>query len=629
MLKKVVFIVLLLSIKTFAKAGDEQKVQTALQKVIVFLNGAQVTRTAKVQVKPGTSTIRFENLSPGIDVPSIQVHAAGEFTILSVKQELNYLNEQVKQQHVEELKAIQKDIADKIKWQNNMLQVYEQAENVLLKNQVISGQNSNLDLIKLKQALEFQTQELTELKKKETTTNNLIASLTADQKRYDNQLADILKGHSTLTSNILVTVSSKKALQSDFTLNYVVHNASWYPTYDIRAKNINSPINITYKANVSQQSGEDWEHVKLTLSTGNPTVSGNKPLLMPYFLNYGMYYNNFINSINQVSGKVYDTGDKQPIIGASIKIKGTSIGTVTDANGNFSLQTPNGAQTIIVSYIGYETTEQAISSVFSNIGLKPSSTSLNEVVVVGYGSQIDDDKAERLLSGQESGVMIRGLSTLDRKQTIPIAVNQIENQTNIEFNIENPYTVPSDGKQYTVEINEIDLNATYQYAVTPKISTDVFLTAQLTDWNKYNFLSGEASLFFEDTYIGKSLLDSHATNDTLNLSLGTDKNIVVTRTLQKEVSTRQYLGSNKKETKDWQIEIKNRKNQAINLIVEDQVPVSQNSAIEVEIQETSGVKPDPLTGKLTWNLQLKPEDDKKLELKYLVKYPKNETVIVQ
>ena len=114
MLKKVVFIVLLLSIKTFAKAGDEQKVQTALQKIIVFLNGAQVTRTAKVQVKPGTSTIVFENLSPGIDVPSIQVHAAGEFTILSVKQELNYLNEQVKQQHVEELKAIQKDIADKV-----------------------------------------------------------------------------------------------------------------------------------------------------------------------------------------------------------------------------------------------------------------------------------------------------------------------------------------------------------------------------------------------------------------------------------------------------------------------------------------------------------------------------------
>jgi uncharacterized protein (TIGR02231 family) len=189
--------------------------------------------------------------------------------------------------------------------------------------------------------------------------------------------------------------------------------------------------------------------------------------------------------------------------------------------------------------------------------------------------------------------------------------------------------VPTDGKQYTVEINQLDLTASYQYSVAPKISTDVFLTAQLTDWNKYNFLSGEANLFFEGTYIGKSLLDTHATADTLNLSLGIDKNIVVTRTLQKDLSIRQSLGSNKKETKDWQIEIKNRKNQAINLLVEDQVPVSQNAAIEVEVQETSGAKPDPLTGKISWNFSLKPQDDKKIELKYLVKYPKNQMVIVQ
>ncbi|MBS1504579.1 MAG: DUF4139 domain-containing protein, partial [Bacteroidetes bacterium] len=74
---------------------------------------------------------------------------------------------------------------------------------------------------------------------------------------------------------------------------------------------------------------------------------------------------------------------------------------------------------------------------------------------------------------------------------------------------------------------------------------------------------------------------------------------------------------------------KNRKSQTVNLLVEDQVPVSQNSSIEVETQELSGAQVDKNTGKVLWAFALKPEDDKKVELKYQVKYPKNQSVIVQ
>ena len=180
-----------------------------------------------------------------------------------------------------------------------------------------------------------------------------------------------------------------------------------------------------------------------------------------------------------------------------------------------------------------------------------------------------------------------------------------------------------------VEISQVNLDAGYQYYVAPKISTDVFLTATVTGWNKYNFLSGEANLFFEGTFIGKSLLDTHATTDTLNLSLGTDKNIVVTRTLQKELTQRQSFGSNRKETRDWLIEIKNHKSQLVNLLMEDQVPVSQNSSIDVEVQELTGGKHVAANGKVSWNFLLNSQDDKKVQLKYMVKYPKNQTVIVQ
>ena len=622
MFKKLLVAIGLIFIAIAANAQETPKIDTKIQKVVVFLNSAQITRTAMVNVVAGTSTLTFSNLSPGIDVQSIQVHANGEFTILSVKHELSFLNQQVKQKSIEDLQAQQKSIQDKIAVQNSLLDVEKEEEAMLLKNQVISGANTNLDVVKLQQALDFQTARLTEIKKKQQLVNTQIAALNIELQKYNRQIADVNKGNSTTTSNILVTVSSKAALQSEFTLNYVVNNASWFPTYDIRAKNVNSPISITYKANVSQQSGEDWKNIKLTLSTGNPTVSGSKPSLNPYFLNFGMYIAGQPGSLTKVSGRLISGDDRQPLAGATIKVKGTSIGTTSDAIGNYSIQIPAGNQTLVYSFIGYATEERAANTSIINVTLNADNKQLAEVVTVGYGA----------LEGKVAGMEVTKARLNGRdyaSQTMPVAVQQIENQTNIEFNIDNPYSIPSDGKQYLVEINQVDLPATYQYYVAPKLSTDVFLTTQLTDWNKYNFLSGEANLFFEGTFIGKSLIDTRSTTDTLNLSLGVDKNIVVTRTSQKDLTEKQTLGSNKKETRNWLIDVKNRKSQPINLLVEDQVPVSQNSAIEVETQELSGGKMDKESGKVAWSLTVNPGDEKKYQLKYQVRYPKTQSVIIQ
>ena len=633
MFRKLLMAVTIFLMAMAAKA-DDQKIESKVQKVVVFLSGAQVTRKAMVNVNAGTSTLIFENISPGVDVQSIQVHAGGEFTILSVKQEMNYLNEQAKLKQVDELRAQQKTLKEKIALRSGFIAIYEQEVTMLEKNQTISGQNVNLDVIKLKQALDFQTDRLTEIKKKEQAVNDEIELLNVELLKYNRQIADILRGSNTATSNILVTVSSKTALQSEFTLNYVVHNASWFPTYDIRAKNVNSPISISYKANVSQQSGEDWKNINLTLSTGNPTVSGGKPVLDPYYLNFGMYYKPQDGSVTSTTGKVVGADDGQPVIGATVKVKGTSIGTVTDVNGNYSLQLPNNAQALVFSYIGYSSQSMPVISDKMDVRLNPMVSQLSEVVVTdGLQGKVSGVQVNGT-PGALSEIRIRGMASTAREvgystESIPIGVNQTENQTNIEFNIDNPYSIPSDGKQYTVEINQLQLDASYEYAVAPKLSTDVFLTAKLTNWNKYNFLSGEANLFFEGTFIGKSLINTNATADTLNLSLGADKNIVVTRTSVKDLTEKQSLSSNKKETRDWMIEIKNRKNQPVNLLVEDQVPVSQNSSIDVETQELSGGQLDKLTGKIMWTFALKPLDNKKVELKYQVKYPKNQSVIIQ
>ncbi len=87
-----------------------------------------------------------------------------------------------------------------------------------------------------------------------------------------------------------------------------------------------------------------------------------------------------------VTGKITDSKDGSPLIGASVLAKGSSVGAITDINGVFKLSAPAGATTIVISYIGYLTKEVPITGGEINVTLEPSGSTLNEVLVVGYGS---------------------------------------------------------------------------------------------------------------------------------------------------------------------------------------------------------------------------------------------------
>ncbi len=191
MLKRLLMAVCLFIMTVAAKAEGDQKVASKVQKVIVFLNGAQVTRTAMVNIGAGNTDLVFTDISPEINEQSIQVHANGEFTILSVKHELDYLSDQVKTKRVEDLEAAEKLIRDKINIQNGLLSIYQAEENTLMKNEFVKAENTALDVVKLKQALDFQTERLTSIKEKELAVNNQLEALNIEMQKYASQISTI------------------------------------------------------------------------------------------------------------------------------------------------------------------------------------------------------------------------------------------------------------------------------------------------------------------------------------------------------------------------------------------------------------------------------------------------------
>jgi uncharacterized protein (TIGR02231 family) len=170
------------------------------------------------------------------------------------------------------------------------------------------------------------------------------------------------------------------------------------------------------------------------------------------------------------------------------------------------------------------------------------------------------------------------------------------------------------------------LKATYAYITVPKLDNDAFLKARITDWAQYSLLPGESNIYFKGTFVGKGYIDPAQANDTLDLSLGRDRGIAVERTMLKDYCKSNLLGNKKTTSKAYEISVQNNKRQSIELIIEDQIPVSQSGEITVDVEETSGAMYDNTTGKLTWKAVVQPGEIMKKQLRFTVSYPKKVVV---
>ncbi len=232
------------------------------------------------------------------------------------------------------------------------------------------------------------------------------------------------------------------------------------------------------------------------------------------------------------------------------------------------------------------------------------------------------------LQGQVPGLEIQtgtgqpgvGISTMDDYTQIN------ENQLNITFDIDIPYTILSNGKQHSVALKDTQLPSTYSYISTPKLDTNAYLIAKVKDYGDYNILPGEANVVFEGMYVGKTYVNANANEDELRLSLGKDQNISVTRTLINDKSGTKTLSSRKVQDFVYEISIRNNKKENVTLIIEDQIPISSNTDIEITVTDKGNAKLDEEKGKLTWDVNLKPNETKKIRFGYQVKSAKDKSL---
>lgn len=213
---------------------------------------------------------------------------------------------------------------------------------------------------------------------------------------------------------------------------------------------------------------------------------------------------------------------------------------------------------------------------------------------------ISDDSMDSPLMPSSNAVRSRSSSeTVMKVDGLEVGVVDNKYMT-VEFSPTTKYSIKSDSRKQSITLNNVEVPAVYEYYCVPKLDPDAFLIAKITDWGKLNLLPGEAYIYFENSYIGKTTINPQSTDDSLRISLGRDKSIIINRETIKELTETKFLSSNIIKQYTYLITVKNNRKKEILITIDDQFPISTHSKIEVELLETSDAKIDNNKGLLRW-----------------------------
>lgn len=188
------------------------------------------------------------------------------------------------------------------------------------------------------------------------------------------------------------------------------------------------------------------------------------------------------------------------------------------------------------------------------------------------------------------------------------------------------YSIPSDNKAHVVELQKLSLKAKYEYYAAPKLDNNAFLVAYFSDWNDYNLLPGLANIYFENSYVGQTHINPLISKDTLNISMGRDQNISLIKQIIKDFTENKFLSSDIERTFAYEIKIRNNKTIPINILVEDQIPISKNEDIKIRLINSDGGQYNESEGKIKWNIQLDGSQSTTKRLIYSIRYPKDKII---
>ena len=522
-----------------ACSGLAQAQNVTLNDVTVFIRGAELFNSSKVTLPAGESEVVFTNIASGLNEQSLMLDADNGVVVQSFSIKRDFLTEHVSPEVEQLTKQIDNEVREQGKL-NVQREVIQAQLAVLESNRALGSEKEGASVEQVNQMLELVSRRMSEVLLADIEIKEKIAVIDKNIEKLKSQLDEAQQKTGQTVNQVVVKFYTAKAVTSNVKLSYVIPDAGWVPTYDVRVNSITQPVKLSYKANVFQNSGINWDKVNLTLSSGNPSEGAQAPKLQPWYLDF---------------------------------------------------------------YQDYSSSKMARSIP------RPAPAPVAEMAAGADAQELDGAMASRAKSSLSDYVITDA------------------GGVNTRFSISLPYNIASDGKGHSVTIKDVDVQGDYRYVVVPKIEPDAFLQVQLKDWEQLNLLPGKSSIFFEGSFVGQGYINIAEAKETLDLSLGRDKKIIVNRENGKQLTSKaEFFGNSVSQQYSFVTSVKNTRKEPIKLVVMEQMPLSRDSAIAIDGLKYDGASYDKDTGNVQWALDLPANQSETFSLSYTVKYPKDKRV---
>ncbi|WP_231402135.1 DUF4139 domain-containing protein [Panacibacter microcysteis] len=593
-----------------AFSTDGNIVQANLKTVKVYRTGAELTHATTALLTQGTNQLLVDNLANNIDLNSLQIKVPSSVTIVGLEFSTNYKKNEEKTPRQEMLEDSLVNIRRQIEKLNLQIDNDVNLLEVLSANKEIKGQQNGLSVTELAKLMDYYQTKSFELSSAVATFREKKEKLATLLNKIENQVDEEAKKNVNTSGRLAIQVNAAVTLKAEFIISYVASNAYWIPYYDVKVENVQQAAKLFYKAKIVQTTGLDWKQVKLSLSTSVPALKGVAPKLDSWFVGY--VTNN-----------------------APIKLRGLSTFNDQALQGSVAgLNIGSASQLSEVVVVGYGRAGDGDAERVSNdVVPKP--------VYILNGNIINDEEFKRInpnsiknlkvLKPKEAsniygGVASGGATVVDLKTELSDYVSVNNTALNVNFEIDIPYDIPTNGKAQTATLQTVEIPLSYEHIAAPRKDADVYLTAKLVDWEKLNLLQGEANIILEGTYIGKTMIEPNTSTDTMQLTLGRDKRVIVQRQKLADFSSVKFLGSNKLQKFTYEIMMKNNNSEQVFLKLNDQFPLSTDKDIEVELLDSGNADINNETGLLKWDITLLPGESKKVRFSYSIRYAKDRTI---
>lgn len=523
---KYLLILLTLSVSLF-KSQDIKK-EIDVKQATLFLQGAKVFGSTNVSLQKGKNTVHIINLPNDIDENTYKINLQKNTTLLSITPQNNYLKNDEMSEGEKKLEVERKKLQRQVSLLNIQIKNLTGEQNIINDNLKVSTNDKSTPQDQLIKLTEFYRKRMLEI-------DNQVFLLNEQKSGFDENIAKITKQFTEEQTHknqnkkeLLLEILADQEMNINLGVSYIVSNAGWVPSYDLRAESTKMSLEIVYKGKIYQKTGQDWNNVKLFVSTYRPSYNQNRPILSPLY---------------------------------------------------------------VTEYAPYNSQKE----------------------LAGYSINA---KADMTNAYQMRAVEVAALSQ------IPIATVS-DNQMNVMYELKFNQTIVSQEKEQYVILDKKEVNATYKYHTVPKLNNQVFLMAFVKNWQNLNLISGEANIYFEDNYIGKTNITSNYIKEEFPISLGVDERITVKRVKVEDKTSQKTFNSNKWETESYQIHVRNNTKENIDLEILDQLPISENSKVSVKALEIGNGNFDEKTGTILWNRKVVSGGSDIINFSFEVKYPKD------